>query len=167
MKLVLHWNGYKKKWKMKTKPKNCVYPNCQNCVYKDCIYDRLEVDDYTESNERDYELYEAATGKKYHKGKDKEYRIKRQTAYTRKRNKERDRSEYNKMYYKKHRTKILEKAKENYDTKTNTKMCRRYRKRNLEKRKEYEKQYYELHKEEKKRKARERYYAKKLEMQRA
>lgn len=153
---------------MKTrKPKNCAYPNCQECVYKDCIYDRLEVEDYTESNKRDYEFYKSETGKKLHKGMDKKYRTKRQTAYNRKRVIKRDRTEYNKEYYKKHREEILEKSKKNYDTKTNTKKCRRYRKKNLKKRKEYEKQYYELHKEEKRRKARERYYAKKVEMQSA
>lgn len=149
------------------KPKNCVYPNCQECIYADCRYDRLEVEDYTESNNRDYELYESETGRKLHKGTDKEYRTKRQTAYNRKRGIKRDRTEYNKKYYKEHRNEILEKAKMNYDTKTNTRSCRKYRKKNLEKRKEYEKQYYELHKEEKRRKARERYYAKKLEMQNA
>lgn len=148
-----------------SRPKNCMYPNCGQCVYKDCRYDGLEVEDYTESNNRDYELYEVETGNKYHKGTDKEYRIARQSAYNRKCGIKRDRTEYNKKYYKEHKKEILKRTKENYDTKTNTKRCRRYRKNNLKKQKEYEKQYYELHKEEKRRKARERYYAKKLEMQ--
>ena len=131
------------------------------------MYDRLEVEDYTETNNRDYFLHEDSTGKKLHQRTSKEYRNARQTAYNRRKGIKRDRTEYNNKYYKEHREEILKRAKENYDTKTNTTKCRKYRKNNLEKRKQYEKQYYELHKEEKRRKARERYYINKLKTQSA
>ena len=149
------------------KPQKCVYPNCQECTYADCRYDFLEPEDYTETNNRDYELFECETGKKYHKGTDIEYKKRRNAAYQRNRRKTEERKLYYKNYYQKNREKILKRTRENYDKETNAIKCKEYRQKNLKKRKEYEKQYYELHKEEKIRKARERYYRKKLETQSA
>lgn len=66
---------------MKTKPKKCCHPNCFDCPYKDCRWQEMTSQDFSESNSRDYELFESATGWKYHKGTDKEYRNLRQMAY--------------------------------------------------------------------------------------
>ena len=131
------------------------------------MYEKLEIEDYTETNKRDYEIHESETGEKYRKGTDKEYRYKRQVAYQRRNPKKRDTSEYHKAYYQKNRDKILEQKKEKYDTKTNTEKCRKYREENKERRREYERQYYEKNMEEKRRQARERYYRRKAEMQSA
>lgn len=144
------------------KPSKCCYPNCLNCPYDDCYYDVLEVEDYTESNERDYDFYEQDKGVKLHKGTDEEYRKYRELAYQRRNRKYIDRHEYNQEYYKKHSEEIKAKAKEKYDTKTNTIKCRKYRNKNIEHKKQYDKEYYEKNKEEKKAKARERYYKNKL-----
>ena len=84
------------------KPCKCCYPNCLNCPYDDCCYDVLEVEDYTESNERDYDFYEQDKGVKLHKGADEEYRKYRELAYQRRNRKYIDRHEYNQEYYKKH-----------------------------------------------------------------
>ena len=146
------------KFMKNVKPKRCCYPDCFNCPYSDCRYDRLEVEDYTESNNRDYLLYEEYTGEKLHHVSDKDYQSKRHTAYQRKKGRKQDKSEYNQKYYEKNRDKIKQKEKENYNTKKNTARCKKYRKKNIESVKEYQKKYYEIHKEEKKIKARERYY---------
>lgn len=151
---------------MKTKikkPAKCCYPNCLECPYLDCRYDRLEAEDYTESNKRDYEMYEAYTGEKLHKSTDRDYQIARRTAYQRKHRKYVDRHEYNQKYYAEHSEEIKQNMRDKYDTKKNTVKCREYRKSHNEKCKAYEKSYYEIHKEEIKRKAKDRYYKKKLE----
>lgn len=150
---------------MNRKPSKCCYPNCFNCPYDDCEYDRLETEDYTETNNRDYELYEAETGRKLHKTTDKEYQNKRHTAYQRGNRKYVDRHQYNQDYYKKHSEKIRDNFKKNYDTKTNTERCRAYRDKNPTLKKTYDSEYYIKHAEEKKRKAKERYYRKKEELQ--
>lgn len=150
--------------KSKTKrPPKCCHPNCLECPYSDCIYDRLEEEDYTESNNRDYEMYEAYTGEKLHRPTNKEYQIARQVAHQRKNRKYVDHHEYNQKYYAENKDKIKQNMKEKYDTKKNTIKCRKYRKKHVEERKAYDKSYYETHKEEIKKKARERYYKKKLE----
>lgn len=146
----------------KKQPQNCCYPNCFECPYVDCRYDRLEVEDYTESNKRDYALYEQETGHKLHPKQDKEYTNKRHTAYQRRNRKYVDRHEYNQKYYELHGDEIRKKAKENYDRGINTIKCRKYRKEHLDERKQYEKEYYEKNKEKKKAQARERYYKNKL-----
>lgn len=140
------------------KPPKCTYPNCFECPYADCRYDRLEVEDYSESNNRDYELYEQETGRKYHKGTDLEYRRKREVAYQRRNKKYVDRHEYNQKYYKENAERIKEKMKENYDTKANTIACRKYRSKHKEQRKQYDRDRYEKNKEKKKQQAKERYY---------
>ena len=147
--------------KRNKKPPKCCHPDCDKCPYVDCRYDRLEVEDYTESNNRDYELYESRTGKKLHKQSDKEYRNKRQTAYQRKNRKYVDRHLYNKQYYAVHGEEIKQKKKQNYDTEQNTIKCRKYRKKHSAERKDYDKAYYEANKELKKAMARQRYYEKK------
>lgn len=147
------------------KPKRCVYPKCFECPYVDCRYDRLEVEDYSESNNRDYELYEQYTGKKLHKKTDFEYRRNREVAYKRRKGTYIDKHEYNKNYYIGNADRIKDKRKENYDTKTNTIMCRKYRKRHQEERKQYDKEYYEKNKEKKKQQARERYYKNKMALE--
>ena len=147
------------------RPPKCCHPNCFECPYTDCRYDRLEAEDYTETNNRDYFLYEDSTGQKLHKPTDKEYQNKRHTAYQRKNRKYVDRHDYNQKYYLKHGEEIKAKKRTNYDTKTNTIKCRKYRKKNLEKRKSYERDYYLKHAEEKRQKAREAYYRKKEMLQ--
>lgn len=147
---------------MSLKPKNCCHPNCFNCPYDDCKYDRLEVEDFTETNNRDYFLYEDSTGQKYHKGEDLEYRKKRQVAYQRRNRKYVDNHDYNQKYYKEHSEEIKEQRKQKYNTKKNTIMCRKYREKHKEQRKQYEKEYYEKNKEKKKAQASERYYKNKL-----
>ena len=132
---------------MKKKPKNCCHPDCFNCPYVDCRYDGLETSDYTETNKRDYDLYEDSTGRKYHKGTDSKYRNERQQAYHRENPRKRDQSLYLKQYYLDHRDEILKKKKENYDTKKNTKKCRKWRKKNIEKKREYDRQRYLSRKE--------------------
>lgn len=148
------------------KPPKCTYPNCFECPYVDCRYDRMEVEDFTESNNRDYEIYKQENGKAYHKGTDSEYRKKRDVAYQRRRGVYVDKHEYNQMYYKENADRIKEKQKENYDTEKNTRMCRKYRKSHKEERKKYEKEYYEKNKDKIKQRAKERYYEKKLERER-
>lgn len=140
------------------KPSKCTYPNCFECPYADCRYDRLEAEDYTETNNRDYFLYENSTGHKLHKPTDKEYQTKRHIAYQRKNRKYINKHEYNQQYYRENAGRIKERMKDNYDTKTNTIMCRKYRKRHKEERKQYDKEYYEKNKERLKRQALERYY---------
>ena len=147
--------------KRNKKPPKCCHPDCMNCPYVDCRYDRLEVEDYTESNKRDYEMHYAWTGEKLHKQSDKEYQNKRHTAYERRNRKYVDRSEYNKQYYAVHGEEIKQKKKQNYDTEQNTIKCRKYRKKHIEERKAYDKDYYEANKERKKAMARQRYYEKK------
>lgn len=140
------------------KPKKCCYPNCFECPYSDCRYDRMEVEDYTESNKRDYDFYEQDTGHKLHKGPDEEYRKKRQVAYQRNNKKYVDRHEYNQQYYKEHGDEIKESKREQYDTKKNTRICRKYRKKHSKERKEYDKQYYQKNKQKKIAQALKRYY---------
>lgn len=132
---------------MRAKPKRCCHPDCFNCPYKDCRYDGMETVDYTETNQRDYDLYEDSTGRKYHKGNDSDYRIARQQAYNRENPKPRDRKEYLKQYYKDHKQEILEKQKEKYDTAENTRKCRKWRIKNINKRREYDHQRYLRRKE--------------------
>lgn len=107
----------------------------------------MDTSDYTETNERDYELYEDSTGMKYHKGTDKAYMHARQTAYHRENPSERDRSEYMREYYLAHREEIIERSKSNYDTKKNTIRCRKYRRKKAEKKREYDRQRYLKRKE--------------------
>lgn len=140
------------------RPPKCCYPNCFECPYVDCRYDRLEAEDYTETNNRDYFLHENSTGYKLHKPTDKEYKAKRHIAYQRKNRKYVNQHEYNQLYYKENADKIKEKKKANYDRKTNTIKCRKYRKRHKEERKQYDKEYYEKNKERLKKQALERYY---------
>lgn len=147
------------------KPPKCCHPNCLECPYVDCRYDRLEEEDFTESNNRDYELFEAWNGYKLHKPADKDYQNARNNAHQRKNRKNvySRYAEYYKKYYADNCERIKAQKRENYDTKKNTIKCRKYRRKHIEHRTEYEKNYYELHKEEIKRKARERYHKKKLE----
>lgn len=139
------------------KPPKCCHPNCFDCPYTDCRYDRLEVEDYTETNDRDYSFYEDSTGRKLHKGADKEYRTARQTAYQRRNRKYVDRHEYNQRYYKKKGDEIKERKRSEYDTKENTKKCRKYVKAHKKERKEYYRQYYLKNREKKIAMAKERY----------
>lgn len=149
---------------MNQKPKKCCFPHCMECIYVDCRYDRLEVEDYTESNKRDYFLHEDSTGKKLHKKYDKEYQYGRDIAYQRRNRKYVDRHEYNQKYYAEHGEEIKRKNRDNYDKKKNTIKCRKYRKKHKDDIKEYKRMYYQEHKEEIKRKALERYYQKKEEV---
>lgn len=104
--------------KSRTKrPPKCCHPNCLECPYSDCIYDRLEEEDYTESNNRDYEMYEAYTGEKLYKPTSKEYQIARQNAHKRKNRVYVDFHEYNQKYYAENKDKIKQNMKEKYDTK--------------------------------------------------
>lgn len=121
------------------------------------MYDRLEVEDYTESNQRDYELYECETGCRLHKCSDKDYRNGRQNAYNRKNAKPRDRTGYNREYYQKNKEKIKEKNRERYNKEKNTEKCRKYAKKHSDKLKEYQRNYYQEHKEKKLRQAKDRY----------
>lgn len=147
------------------KPPKCCYPDCGECPYKDCRYDRLEVEDYTESNNRDYEFYENATGEKLHKPSDKAYQIGRAIAYQRRNRRYLDRHDYNHRYYLLHSEKIKEKARVSYDTVKNTKKCRKYANQNREHLKEYQKDYYLRNREKKLEAARKRYQERKLEEQ--
>lgn len=146
---------------MKEKPKKCRYPDCFHCVYKDCRWDSLTKEDFTETNNRDYFLYEDSTGRKYHKGTDAEYRYQRKLAYERERRETGELHEYNQKYYAQHREEICKKKRELYDTEINTKRCQRYRKQHIERRREYDKLYYEKNREKKKQRALERYYERK------
>lgn len=130
------------------RPPKCCKPDCFNCPYTDCRYEGIDTDDYTETNRRDYELYEDSTGRKYHKGTDKDYRIARQMAYDREHRKQRDKKEYLKEYYQKHKEEIKERMKQNYDTSKNTKRCKKWRQKNKEKKKQYDKERYLRRKEE-------------------
>ena len=140
------------------RPIKCCQPDCFKCPYVDCRYDRLEVEDYTESNKRDYELYEAYTGNKLNKPSDKEYTNKRKAAYHRRSVK---RHEYNKRYYEMHKEEIKKRAKENYDAEQNAEKCKKYRQKHKKEKQSYDKAYYELNKERIKEMARQRYYKKK------
>lgn len=131
----------------KKKPPKCCSPDCFNCPYADCRYDELDTNDYTESNQRDYFIYEDSTGRKYHKGTDNDYRADRNKAYHRENPTNRDQKEYMKKYYQEHKDEILGRRKENYSTKKNTKNCRRWRKKNIEKKREYDRQRYLRRKE--------------------
>ena len=144
------------------KPKNCTYPDCFNCPYKDCRYDRLEVEDFTETNNRDYFLYEDSTGRKLHQPTDKAYRNARQISYARRRNKYRNLHEYNQQYYAENSEEIKEKMRLEYDTKKNTKKCQKWRKKHKEHEKERQRQYYLQNREKKLAYAKERYEQRKL-----
>lgn len=144
------------------KPPKCCHPNCQQCPYVDCRYCRLEVEDFTETNNRDYFLYEDSTGRKYHKGTDKEYRNARNTAYQRRNRKYVDRHEYNQKYYQEHGEEIKARMCAEYNTEENTKKCRKYAKKHKEQRKEYYRQYYLRNKEKKLAMAKERYERRKI-----
>lgn len=146
------------------KPKKCTYPDCFSCPYKDCRYDQLEVEDFTESNNRDYFLYEDYTGKKLHQPTDKKYQYARQNAYKRRQNKYHNRHEYNQKYYAEHSEEIKEKMHLAYDTKKNTKQCRKWREKHMEYEKERQRQYYLKNQEKKKAYARKRYEQSKLHM---
>lgn len=144
--------------KTKTKkPPKCCHPNCFECPYTDCRYDRLEVEDFTETNNRDYFLYEDSTGRKLHKGTDKEYRNARQAAYQRRNRKYVDIHEYNQRYYQEHKEEIKERVRSKYNTEENTKKCRKYAKAHKEQRKEYYREYYLKNREKKLAMAKERY----------
>lgn len=109
----------------------------------------MTTQDFSETNDRDYELYEDSTGRKYHKGADKEYATQRNIAYNRENAKKRDRSDYAKEYYRNHSDEIKEKQRENYDSKKNTDRCRKWRAKNSEKKKAYDRERYLRRKEEK------------------
>lgn len=148
---------------MNQKPKNCTYPDCFACPYKDCRYDRLEVEDFTETNNRDYFLYKDSTGKKLHQPTDKSYRNARQTAYNRRSKRYYDRHKYNQKYYAEHGEEIKEKMRSEYDTKTNTKKCRKCRKKHAEQEKERQHQYYLRNREKRLAYAKQRYEESKLQ----
>lgn len=131
----------------KKKPEKCCKPDCFNCPYSDCRYDRLDYDDFKESNQRDYWVFEDSTGRKYHKGSDPEYRRLMQLAYNRKNQRKRDQKEYQRSYYQAHREEILKNQKEKYNSKENTLKCRKWRKKNIEKKREYDHQRYLRRKE--------------------
>ena len=144
------------------KPKKCCYPDCFNCPYVDCRYDRLELNDYKESNKRDYEHYEQHNGNKLKKSLDKTYRNARNTAYQRGRRKYQDRHEYNQKYYLEHAEEIKEKRKENYDTVKNTINCRKYAEKHKDKLKQYQREYYLKNREKRLQMAKENYHKKKV-----
>ncbi len=144
------------------RPKKCCYPNCTECPYKDCRYDDLTARDYTISNQRDYEHYEDYNGVKLHVASDSIYRNARQSAYNRERNRvANNNKEYLKEYYKNNREKLCKRAKEKYDTKKNTRHCRKYRKNNKEHMQRYYKEYYERNKQKILERAKKRYEEKK------
>lgn len=149
---------------MNQKPKNCTHPDCFKCPYKDCRYDRLEVEDFTETNNRDYFLHEDSTGRKLHYPTYKAYRNARQTAYARRKNRYRDRHEYNQKYYAEHGEEIKEKKRSEYNAKKNTRKCRKWRKKHMEREKERQRQYYLRNREKKLAYAKQRYEQKKQEM---
>lgn len=144
--------------KAKTKkPLKCCHPDCFKCPYVDCRYDRLEIEDFTETNNRDYFLYEDSTGRKLHKPMDKEYVRARNLAYQRRNRKYIDRHEYNQKYYQEHGDEIKERMHSEYDTKKNTIKCRKYSRTHKEQRKEYYRQYYLKNRSKKLKAAKERY----------
>lgn len=145
------------------KPKRCCHPNCFECPYTDCRYDRLEIEDFTETNNRDYFLYENSTGEKYHKGTDAEYRNARHVAYQRKNRKYYDRHDYNQKYYAEHGDEIKARKRKKYDREKNAIKCRKYAKEHAEERREYYRQYYERNRQKKLQQAKDRYYAKQSE----
>lgn len=147
---------------MKQKPKNCTHPDCFSCPYKDCRYGRLEIEDFTETNNRDYFLYEDSTGRKLHQPADKAYRNARQTAYDRRQNRYRDRHEYNQQYYAEHGEEIKEKKRSEYNTKKNTMKCRKWRKKHKKYEKERQRKYYLQNREKKLAYAKQRYEERKL-----
>lgn len=130
------------------KPDKCCKPNCFECPYKDCRYDGIDTVDFSETNNRDYELYEESTGRKYRKGPDPTYRMERQKAYNRENPVKRDVTEYNRKYYQTHKESILLSAKSKYSTEKNTSRCRAWRKKNMKHKREYDKQRYLRKKEE-------------------
>ncbi|WP_024294973.1 hypothetical protein [Lacrimispora indolis] len=150
---------------MQKRPPKCCYPDCFNCPYIDCRYDRLETKDFSESNSRDYEHFEAWNGKKLHRNAGKEYYSGRQTAAQRTSRKYVDRHEYNQSYYKLYRQEILDKRRAEYDTDKNTKKCRKYVKSHSSERKQYQSDYYQRNAERKLEYARLRYHQKKSQKQ--
>lgn len=124
------------------KPKKCCHPDCFHCPYVDCRWDELTSRDMSETNNRDYQLYEESTGEKYHKGTDNEYRAERERVYRKEHPVKRDRSEYNKQYYLKNKERIKKNRSSSYDTACNTKQCKKWRKSHMEYKKEYERKRY-------------------------
>lgn len=96
----------------------------------------------SETNNRDYQLYEESTGEKYHKGTDSAYRMERDRLYKKEHPVKRDRSDYNRQYYLRNKNRISEKNSTSYDTDGNTKKCRKWRKSHMEEKKEYDRQRY-------------------------
>lgn len=124
------------------KPKKCCHPDCFHCPYVDCRWDELTSSDMSETNNRDYQLYEESTGEKYHKGTDNEYRAERERLHRKEHPVKRDRSEYNKQYYLKNKERIKKKRSSSYDTDCNTKQCKKWRKSHMEYKKEYDRKRY-------------------------
>lgn len=148
---------------MQKRPPKCCYPDCFNCPYIDCKYDRLESEDFSESNNRDYDHFEAWNGEKLHRNAGKEYYNGRQTAAQRGKRRCVDRHEYYQTYYMQHREEILVKSRAEYDTNKNTKRCRKYVKSHSSKIKHYQSDYYQRNAEKKREYARLKYYQKKAE----
>lgn len=96
----------------------------------------------SETNNRDYQLYEESTGEKYHKGTDSAYRMERDRLYKKEHPVKRDRSEYNNQYYLMNKDRIKKKRSDSYDTDRNTKQCKKWRKSHMEDKKEYDRQRY-------------------------
>lgn len=142
------------------KPQKCCYPDCFSCPYADCRYDRLEVEDFTETNNRDYFLYKDSTGNALHQKRDTGYRNARQTAYNRRRNTYRDRHDYNQQYYAEHGEEIKAKMRESYCTEDNTNKCRKYRKNHSEQEKVRQRSYYLENREKRLEYAKRRYQEK-------
>lgn len=148
---------------MQKKPPRCCYPDCFNCPYADCRNDQLEAEDYSESNTRDYEHYEAWNDEKLHRNAGKDYHIGRQTAAKRGVRPYVDRHDYNQSYYNRRREEILDKIKVNYDTNINTERCRKYVTTHYELTKQYQSDYYSRNAEKKREYARLKYHQKKAQ----
>lgn len=150
---------------MKTKPKRCTFPDCFSCPYKDCCWGTITTTEYTETNERDYWLFEDSTGQKYHKGADSAYRNARQTQYRREHPEKRSKKQYperRREWYLQNRERILEQRKLSYDKAANTAKCREYRKSHLEERKAYDRAYYQRNRERILSRVKDRYRARKV-----
>lgn len=123
------------------RPPKCCKPDCFNCPYVDCRYDGMDAEDYSETNNRDYELYKDDTGRCLHRPEDKLYKSARQVAYRR------ANPEYLRQYYINHRGRILAKRKSEYETDKNTATCKRWREKNKDKKRAYDRKRYLRRKE--------------------
>lgn len=111
------------------KPELCTHPDCFSCPYEDCQYDYLTEDEYIKSNQRDRECrslceykqrsYDCSGRKEYYRKRYQEDRERKLTVSRRYRRRtdykdSRDRSEYYKNYYQRHKAEKSAKALERY-----------------------------------------------------